>query len=113
MSMRAAPLLLILCCGWPAHGADLKDPTKPPAAAAPSAIRSAPVLPVVSAVFISSFRQVAIFNDQPVRVGDHVGAFRIDEINPNGVRYSAAGHSAFAPLAGRTDGSRLAPKENP
>jgi hypothetical protein len=68
---------------------------------------------VVSAVFISSFRQVAIFNDQPVRVGDHVGAFRIDEINPNGVRYSAAGHSAFAPLAGRTDGSRLAPKENP
>jgi hypothetical protein len=101
--MRAPFILLLVACAPYAGSADLKDPTKRPViaqAAAAAAGHAAAALPVVSAIFYSGTRQVAIFNDQPVQVGDRVGAFRIEEITVNGVRYSAAGHSAFAPLAG-------------
>jgi hypothetical protein len=99
--MRYLPILLIALGSWPVQGADLKDPTKRPVVAtATPAARAAAALPRVSAIFMSDARQVAIFNDQPVRVGDNVGRFRIEEITSAGVRYSAAGHFAFAPLAG-------------
>jgi hypothetical protein len=100
-----SPLLLgaalILCAAAPtgsAHGADLKDPTRPPATAVngPAAVRA--VLPRVTAVFVSADRRVAIFNDQPVQVGDHVGKYHIEAISAEGVRYSSDGHSAFAAL---------------
>jgi hypothetical protein len=57
-----------------------------------------PLLPHVSAIFLSSRRRIAIFNDQPVRAGDRVGNYRIDEVTGQGVRYSSVGHSGFAPL---------------
>jgi hypothetical protein len=44
-------------------------------------------------------RRIAIFDAQPVRAGDTVGAYRIDEVDALGVRYSVSGHSEFAPLA--------------
>jgi len=82
-----------------AAAGDLKDPTRPPILEAP--IKHADehkLLPHVSAIFSSSSRLIAIFDDQPVRAGDHVGAYRIDEVTAQGVRYSSSGHSAFAPL---------------
>jgi len=55
-------------------------------------------MPIVSAIFVSPTRSVAVFNDQPVHAGDRVGEYRIDEVSPRGVRYTTAGHTAFAPL---------------
>jgi hypothetical protein len=101
--VRAPLILLLVACAPSAESVDLKDPTKRPVvvqAPAAAAVHAAPAGPVVSAIFYSGTRQVAVFNDQPVQVGDRVGAFRIEEITANGVRYSAGGHSAFAPLAG-------------
>jgi hypothetical protein len=94
----------VLLLGWifslPATAEDLKDPTRPPIVEVPiKHIDGIKLLPRVSAIFVSSTRRIAIFNDQPVRAGDHVGAYRIDEVNARGVRYSTAGHTAFAALA--------------
>jgi len=100
--MRTAPTVLLLMClvAAPAFADGLKDPTRPPAVVAPAthaALR--PALPRVSAIFMADDRRVAIFEDQPVRVGDRVGLYRIDDISATGVRYSTAGRSAFAALA--------------
>jgi hypothetical protein len=94
----AALILSGVAASGTAHGADLKDPTRPPASAvnAPASVHVA--LPRGSAVFISADRRVAIFNDQPVQVGEHVGRYLIEAITAEGVRYSSDGHSAFAAL---------------
>jgi hypothetical protein len=82
-----------------ATAGDLKDPTRPPIIEVPiKHIDEIRLLPHVSAIFVSSSRRIAIFNNQPVRAGDRVGAYRIDEVNTRGVRYSTAGHTAFAAL---------------
>jgi hypothetical protein len=60
-------------------------------------------LPVVSAIFISGSRRVAVFNDQPVHEGDSVGAYRIETITATGVHYRSAGQLAFAALAAASD----------
>jgi hypothetical protein len=78
---------------------ELKDPTQPPnIIAAGKHTDEHKQLPRVTAIFLSSTRRIAIFNAQPVHVGDNVGAYRIDEIAAQGVRYSMSGHSGFAPL---------------
>ena len=83
----------------PASAEDLKDPTRPPIMDGPIRhIDEIKLLPHVSAIFMSSTRRIAIFNDQPVHAGDRVGAYRIDEVTARGVRYTAAGHTAFATL---------------
>ena len=85
----------------PANAADLKDPTRPPILNVPikHADEHRPLpLPHVSAIFLSNTRRIAIFNDQPVRAGDRVGAYRIDEVTAHGVRYSTLGHTAFVSL---------------
>jgi hypothetical protein len=97
---RRIPLLPIVLFAAVAGADGLKDPTRPPAPVVPAARAAAQItLPRVSAVFISSTRRVAIFNDQPVHVGDHIGIYLIREINADGVRYTASGHTAYAPLA--------------
>ncbi len=98
--MRYLTLLLIAALGA-AQAADLKDPTRPPILEGVPIKHAdaAPVLPQVSAIFMSSTRRVAVVNGQPVRAGDQVGVFHIEEVTAQGVRYSCAGRSAFAPLA--------------
>ena len=81
-----------------AHGEELRDPTRPPLPILPGK-HVEEHIPRVSAVFLSSSRRVAIFDAQPVRAGDTVGAYHIDEVDVRGVRYSLSGHSSFAPLA--------------
>jgi hypothetical protein len=93
-------LLLAGVFSLPAGAADLKDPTRPPILEVPiKLIDEHKLLPRVSAIFMSSTRRIAIFNDQPVRAGDQVGAYHIEEVTARGVRYSTAGHPAFANLA--------------
>jgi len=93
-------LVLAGVLSLPASAEDLKDPTRPPIMDVPIKHNDGiKLLPHVSAIFVSSTRRVAIFNDQPVRAGDRVGAYLIDEVSARGVRYSTAGHTAFAALA--------------
>jgi hypothetical protein len=83
---------------------DLRDPTRPPAPVVPVKHSTAHVLlPRVSAIFVSSARRVAIFDDQPVREGDVVGGCLIEAITATGVRYRHAGLVAFAPLDNSTE----------
>jgi hypothetical protein len=90
-----APFGLAPCIG----AQELKDPTRPPVAAA-QARREAPApRPRVTAIFVSAQRRVATFDDQPVHEGDRVGACLIEEITTAGVRYRTQGHSLFAALA--------------
>jgi hypothetical protein len=102
--LLAGGLLLAGVLRVPANAADLKDPTRPPILNVPikHADEHRP-LPHVSAIFQSSTRRIAIFDDQPVRAGDRVGAYRIDEVTAHGVRYSTLGHSAFASLQLRAE----------
>ena len=102
MTVRRLIVLWVALQAAALPAADLKDPTRPPAAQAPAGHPAAAApLPRVTAIFVSTERRVAIFNDQPVRVGDSVGKYRIDAISAEGVRYSSEGHSAFAALGGR------------
>jgi hypothetical protein len=95
-----AVLLLALGVSPCSIGEELKDPTRPPYIIAPAKHDDEhKLLPHVTAIFLSSTRRIAIFNAQPVHVGDNVGAYHIDEIAAQGVRYSMSGHSGFAPLA--------------
>jgi hypothetical protein len=82
-----------------ASGEELRDPTRPPTAIIASK-HAEERKPQVSAVFLSSTRRIAIFNAQPVRAGDTLGIYHIDEVGALGVRYSESGRSDFAPLAG-------------
>jgi hypothetical protein len=81
-----------------ASGEELRDPTRPPTPVI-TAKHAEERKPQVSAVFMSNTRRIAIFNSQPVRAGDRVGIYHIDEVEAHGVRYSASGRSQFAPLA--------------
>lgn len=81
------------------HCEELKDPTQPPSNIVPGKhSEEHKVVPHVTAVFLSGTRRIAIFNAQPVHVGDSVGDYHIDEVAADGVRYSVSGHSAFASL---------------
>jgi hypothetical protein len=106
--MRCVNVLLLAgVFSLPANAEDLKDPTRPPMLSVP--IKHADehrTLPHVSAIFLSSSRRIAIFNDQPVHAGDRIGAYRIDEVTALGVRYSSLGHTAFAALAPGAAASR-------
>ena len=82
-----------------ASGEELRDPTRPPTAII-AGKHAEERKPQVSAVFLSDTRRIAIFNAQPVRAGDTVGIYHIDEVGAHGVRYSESGRSDFAPLAG-------------
>jgi hypothetical protein len=96
----ALTLALALASGIPprAAGEELRDPTRPPMPIA-TVKHAEERKPQVSAVFLSNTRRIAIFNAQPVRAGDTVGIYHIDEVEPQGVRYSSSGRSNFAPLA--------------
>ena len=106
--MRCTTLLpLALGVALCANGAELKDPTRPPVTSTPGKPSGEHKLPPrVSAIILSSNRRIAIFNAQPVRAGDDVGIFHIDEIEARGVRYSSSGHSAFAPLTSNSKAAK-------
>jgi hypothetical protein len=102
--MRNKMLALVLLLPMSlASGDDLKDPTRPPALAGGRARLAGSTTMVVTAIFISGERRIAIVNDEPVRVGDRIGSHQILEISAAGVSYSSAGRTVFARLVGHAD----------
>ncbi|HME40760.1 MAG TPA: hypothetical protein VKG63_17530 [Steroidobacteraceae bacterium] len=71
-------------------GADeLRDPTRPPLPQGHTAAFHEP-LPVLSAVLTFGGERTAIFNGQLVRRGSVVGAYTIDSVLEDGVKYRHA-----------------------
>jgi hypothetical protein len=92
--MKPALLLAALLC--PLTGAraeEPRDPMRPPmlgSHAASSAVRES--APVLSAVMNFNGRRTAIFNGRLVHEGSVVGAYTIDSVLEDGVRFRS-GHS--------------------
>ncbi len=84
-------LVLLAALGFclPAHADGLRDPTRPPL---PQIHATAPreSVPVLSAVLTFGGTRTAIFNGQLVRGGSVVGAYTIDAVLEDGVRYRHA-----------------------
>jgi hypothetical protein len=83
----------LLCCAFfaPLAGADaLRDPTRPPLAQIHLSIAHEPP-PVLSAVMGANGSRIAIFNGKLVRSGGSVGAYVIEAVFQDGVRYRHAG----------------------
>jgi D-serine deaminase-like pyridoxal phosphate-dependent protein len=84
-------LVLFAALGFcfPAHADGLRDPTRPPLAQShATALRES--APVLSAVLTFGGTRTAIFNGQLVRGGSVVGAYIIDSVLEDGVRYRHA-----------------------
>ena len=75
----------------------LVDPTRPANVKAAVAAERTDVVRL-EAVLRSDGAPVAIVNGKVVRAGDHVGPARIDEVLPNGIRYTRDGRSFTARL---------------
>jgi hypothetical protein len=84
-------LLLLAALGFcfPAHADGLRDPTRPPLPQSHIAALREPE-PVLSAVLTFGGERTAIFNGQLVRGGSVVGAYTIDSVLEDGVRYRHA-----------------------
>jgi hypothetical protein len=81
--------LAALGLAWTANADGLRDPTRPPLAQSHTATpREAQ--PVLSAVLSFDGQRTAIFNGQLVRDGSVVGAYTIDSVLVDGVRYRYA-----------------------
>ncbi len=107
MSERIVPLLAcLLLAAADAHATDdgLRDPTRPDAAGAPPAeARRAPATRyVVSAIFYSAERRVAVVNGQAVSAGDRVGAARVRAIGQDWLTLDVGGRTITARLAKTT-----------
>jgi hypothetical protein len=89
--MRMLLPLLALAMLATAVADPLRDPTRPPQAAAARAIAQQQA-PVLTAVFAAGERRSAIFNGRLVRAGDTVGGFTIEDVLVDGVRYRHAGN---------------------
>jgi hypothetical protein len=87
--MNRLVLLTALGLGWTAHADGLRDPTRPPLPQSHSAALRESV-PVLSAVLTFGGTRTAIFNGQLVRSGSVVGAYTIDSVLEDGVRYRHA-----------------------
>ena len=84
-------LLLLAALGFclPAHADGLRDPTRPPLPQSHIAALREPE-PVLSAVLTFGGERTAIFNGQLVRGGSVVGAYTIDSVLEDGVKYRRA-----------------------
>jgi hypothetical protein len=88
--MRSLLPVLAICALQAAHADPLRDPTRPPQAPGPrTSLQEAP--PALTAVFANGQRRSAIFNGHLVRAGDAVGAYEIEDVLVDGVRYRHAG----------------------
>ena len=75
--------------GWTANADGLRDPTRPPLPQShATALRES--VPVLSAVLTFAGERTAIFNGHLVRGGSVVGAYTIDSVLEDGVRYRHA-----------------------
>jgi hypothetical protein len=87
--MNRLILLAALGLAWTAHADGLRDPMRPPFPQSHSAAPREPE-PVLSAVLTFAGERTAIFNGQLVRSGSVVGAYTIDSVLADGIRYRHA-----------------------
>jgi hypothetical protein len=86
---RLALMLGALGLAWTTAADELRDPTRPPLRENRAAAQSEPA-PVLSAVLNFNGERTAIFNGRLVRPGSVVGAYTIDSVLEDGVRYRRA-----------------------
>lgn len=101
--------------GSPALPDALRDPTRPPLiAASHAAIRQEPP-PTLSAIMGRSGARVAIFNGRLVHNGDSLGAYTIEAIFEDRVRYRHGGlnQEACLPLATTVKKPSTSPARSP
>lgn len=90
LPLAFAVFAALLGIGQYACAEEIRDPTRPPMrdAHAPDAAREP--APVLSAVMSFDGRRIAIFNGHVVTGGSVVGAYTIDSVLEDGVRYRHA-----------------------
>ncbi|HYB66314.1 MAG TPA: hypothetical protein VEC59_13790 [Steroidobacteraceae bacterium] len=93
-----AALPLLAAGGAARAGNPLADPTRPVTAADSAAAAPEPGGVRVQAVVIRPGSRVAVVDGRLVRAGDRIADIFIEEVTPEGVRYSQDGHSRFARL---------------
>jgi hypothetical protein len=86
---RLALMLGALGHAWTTGADELRDPTRPPFRENRIAAQTEPA-PVLSAVLNFNGERTAIFNGRLVRSGSVVGAYTIDSVLEDGVRYRRA-----------------------
>jgi len=99
--MRLEIMFLASLCVATAQADGLRDPMQPPRpviAVGRGAVATEAV-PTVTAVFSSPTSRNAIFNDHLVKAGDTTGAYVIEAVLDDGVRYRHGGtvHEAHLP----------------
>lgn len=98
---RLTPMLLALLSVSNAQADGLRDPMQPPRPVVATGRGAAAVDagPTVTAVFSSPTSRNAIFNDRLVKAGDTAGAYVIEAVLDDGVRYrrGASVHEAHLP----------------
>lgn len=82
MKHLAAACLLVLATAVAAD--PVPDPMRPPDAPV-SAVAGGPAAPVVSAVFVSGTRRVAVVDGRLVHAGDRVGDCEVAAVDPRGL----------------------------
>lgn len=88
--MKALLPLVLLTALASAQADPLRDPTRPPQAGGTHA-KALEAVPVLTAVFSEGERHSAIVNGRLVKAGDSVGAYLIEDVLADGVRYRHAG----------------------
>ena len=74
-----------------ARAAEPRDPMRPPARESrPAGAPAREPVPILSAVMTFNGRRTAIFNGRLVHAGSVVGAYTIDSVLEDGVRYRSA-----------------------
>ena len=81
-----------------AAGNPLADPTRPMTATDSAAAAPEPGGVRVQAIMIRPGSRVAVVDGRLVHACDRIGKALIEEVTPEGVRYSQDGHSRFARL---------------
>jgi len=97
--ITALAVLPVLAAGGTAHaGGPLADPTRPMTATDSAAAAPEPAGVRVQAIVIRAGSRVAVVDGHLVHAGDRLANLLIEEVTPDGVRYSQDGHSRFARL---------------
>jgi hypothetical protein len=98
--MKPAWLLMaFLASPAGARAGEPRDPTRPPARESHPSGPAREAAPVLSAVMTFNGRRSAIFNGRLVHDGSVVGAYTIDSVLEDGVRYRSAQRSGEVHLA--------------
>jgi hypothetical protein len=98
VTVAVCVVCVVCACEAARAGNLLVDPTRPVSATdSPLAARE-PGGVHVQAIVIRADSRVAVVDGRVVRAGDHIANVFIEEVTPEGVRYSQDGHSRFARL---------------